>query len=115
MPAPNTPAEPRGAFVAHFPHDGGLPHIDVGSASASYRFEAHSAFTRVPACLLAELPFLAVLLHRRPQQIRYLLYCSDYYRLEQPCRAGIAPAENRHLFTARVKEQMAVSRRYSLY
>ena len=57
MPAPNTPAEPWGAFVAHFPHDGGLPHIDVGSASASCRFEAHSAFTRVLACLLAELSF----------------------------------------------------------
>ena len=31
----NTPAEPWGASVARFPHDGGLPRFDDGSASAS--------------------------------------------------------------------------------
>ena len=35
---------------------GGLPLVEGGSASASTRFEACSAFTRVPACMVAESP-----------------------------------------------------------
>ena len=104
MPAPNTPAEPRGASVARFPRDGGLPQFDGGSASAivvSRPTRRSLAFQ--PACSL-NYP-MAALLHRRPQRIRHLLHRSDYYRLERPCRAGIAPAENRRLFTAHVKEQ----------
>jgi hypothetical protein len=40
-------------------------------------------------------------LHRRLQQLRFLHYCSDCYRVERTSsRAGIAPAVDLHLFTA---------------
>ena len=50
-------------------------------------FEACSAFTRVPACLLAKLP-KAVFYTEVLQRIRYLLHRSDYYRLERPLPDG---------------------------
>ena len=45
-------------------------------------FEACSAFTRVPACMLAKSQKDP--LHRRLRRIRYLLRRSDCYRLERP-------------------------------
>jgi hypothetical protein len=64
------------------------------------RFEAYPAFTRVPACLLAEPPkavltsecFSGFVTSSSPIATGW----SD------PCRAGIAPAENRAFFTAHV-------------
>ncbi|MES0385947.1 MAG: hypothetical protein ABUJ98_15360, partial [Hyphomicrobium sp.] len=48
----NTPAEPLGV-VTLSPSDGGLPAAPTRSASAVGSFEACSAFTHVPACMLA--------------------------------------------------------------
>ena len=46
-------------------------------------FEACSAFTHVPACMLAKPPRGGPL-YRRLRQLRYLYYRSDCYRLERP-------------------------------
>ena len=69
------------------PLDGGLPRLDVGSASATLvsRPEWRSLVFR-PAdsrsCLRN--PF-----HRRLSRIRHLLHDSDCYWLERPCQAGL--------------------------
>ena len=78
-----TPAEPLGA-VSHLPQRRRpSPIKGNGSASASMSFEACSAFTRVPACVLAESPkvtrYIGVL-----QQLCYLHHRSDCFRLERP-------------------------------
>jgi hypothetical protein len=69
----------------------------VGSCVAL--FEACSAFTLVTACTLAKSP--SDLLHRRLQQLRYLRYCSDCYRVERTSsRVGLSPTVDQRLFTA---------------
>ncbi len=50
-----TPAESLDA-VAILSNDNGLPQKPDGSASASSLFEACSAFTHVPACMVAKSP-----------------------------------------------------------
>jgi len=50
-----TPADSLGA-VAISPNDDGLPRKPDGSASALSLFEACSAFTHVPACMVARSP-----------------------------------------------------------
>jgi hypothetical protein len=63
--------------------DGGLPRIATGSASTSPCFGACMAFTRVAACLLAELPKGGPW-SRRLRRLRHLRRRSDSYRLERP-------------------------------
>ena len=47
-------------------------------------------------------------LHRRLQQLRYLHYCSDCYRVERTSsRAGLSPTVNQRLFTAHAKVRLA--------
>ena len=56
-----------------------------------------SAFTRVPACLLANLT-KAVFYTELLRRIRYLLHRSDYYWLEATLVGReIAPADNHRL------------------
>ena len=73
-----TPAEPLDA-VAILSNDDGLPQKPDGSASATSLFEACSAFTHVPACMVAKSPnvtrFTRVLQH-----IRCLLCRSGCFR-----------------------------------
>jgi hypothetical protein len=82
-----------------FASDGGLPQVRDGSAPTTKISGPHREFTRVTAYLLAgpqDGP-----LHRRLRRLRYLRRRSDCYRLERPrYRAGFAPAEDPHLFTA---------------
>ena len=61
-------------------------------------FEACSAFTHVTACLLAGPPCGPF--HRRLRRFCYLHRRSDCYRLERKLPGGIAPTEDRRLFTA---------------
>ena len=100
--AANTPAEPWGAFVARFPHDGGLPRFDGGSASASgVSRPARRSLAFRPACS-----------PNCPRQ-SFTSKCFSGFVTSStapiatgwsdPCRAGIAPAENRRLFTAHAK------------
>jgi hypothetical protein len=63
------------------------------------------AFTGVPACLLAELP------KGSPHIEGFGEFVASFAApittgWSDPCRAGLAPAENRRLFTAHFKEQM---------
>jgi len=73
-----TPTEPLDA-VALSSNGDGLPQKPDGSASATLLFEACSAFTHVPACMLAKSPkvtrYIRVLHH-----ICYLLRRSDGFR-----------------------------------
>ena len=62
--AANTPAEPVGACVARFPTGSSLPRYQGGSASASYPFEACSAFTRVAVAVGKRVTLLPP--HRSP-------------------------------------------------
>ena len=78
----NTPAEPLGA-CRFFPNDDGLPRYQGGSASASFRFEACSTFTHVPACMLAESPYVTRFVEVL-QQLCHLHHRSDCFRLERP-------------------------------
>jgi len=77
----NTPAEPLGA-VTLSPSDGGLPAAPTRSASAVQFFEACSAFTQIPACMLAWSPFCDRC--RGLQPLRYLHDCFDCFRLQWP-------------------------------
>ena len=98
--AANTPAEPVGACVARFPTGSSLPRYQGGLASASYPFEACSAFTRVAARMVAKPPLAArcvgVLqtMSLPPSSAPTATGWSD------SCRAGFAPAEEWRLFTA---------------
>ncbi len=67
------------------------------------------AFTGVPACLLAELP------KGSPHIEGFGEFVASFAApiatgWSDPCRAGIAPAENRRLFTAHVKEPIRRAR-----
>ena len=62
--AANTPAEPVGACVARFPTGVSLPRYQGGSASASYPFEACSAFTHVTVAVGKRVTLLPP--HRSP-------------------------------------------------
>ena len=98
--AATTPAEPVGARVARFPTAGSLPRISGGSASASLRFEACSAFTRVAARVVAEPPEAALVvgvlqpMSLPPSSAPTATGWSD------SCRAGFAPAVEWRLVTA---------------
>ena len=91
--AANTPAEPVGACVARFPTGVSLPRFCGGSASASYPFEACSAFTHVTARMVAKPPWAArstgVLqtMSLPPSSAPTATGWND------SCRAGFAPAE----------------------
>ena len=80
--AANTPAEPVGACVAHFPTGSSLPRYQGGSASASYPFEACSAFTRV-AARIGVLQTMSLPPSSAPTATGW----------NDSCRAGFAPAE----------------------
>ena len=80
--------------------DIGLPHVFAGSAPASNGFVACSTFTRVTTCMLTESP--SDPLHQRLQQLRYLHYCFDCYRMERTrFRAGLIPLKNSAFHGAR--------------
>ena len=91
--AANTPAEPVGACVAHFPTGSSLPRYQGGSASASYPFEACAAFTCITARMVAKPPlaarYVGVLqtMSLPPSSAPTATGWSD------SCRAGFAPAE----------------------
>ena len=91
MPSLSTPAEPQGASVAVFPCDAGLPHLSVGSASASRVSGPHRAFPCVTARIFAGSP--SDPFHRKLQRIRYLLRRFDCYWASDPSQAGLAPAK----------------------
>ena len=87
----STPAELQSAFVADFPCNAGLPHLSVGSASASIVSGPHRAFTCVTACIFAGSP--SDPFHRRLRRIRCLLRRFDCYWASDPSQAGLPPAE----------------------
>ena len=90
--AANTPAEPVGALVAHFATGASLPRETGGSASASLRFEACSAFARTAARMVAEstkaIRFIGVL-QRRSLPLSAAPTATGW---SDSCRAGFAPA-----------------------
>ena len=98
--AANTPAESVGACVARFPTGGSLPRYPGGSASASYPFEACTAFTDVAARMVAKPPlaarYVGVLqtMSLPPPSAPTATGWSD------SCRTGFAPAEEWRLSTA---------------
>ena len=77
-----TPAQPLGAFFAHFPSRISLPRYGSRVGLRNVLFEACSAFTRVTASTLALSPIRDTL-HRRLQPFRYLHSCSGCFRLER--------------------------------
>ena len=90
-----TPAEPLDA-VALPSNDHGLPQKPAGSASAPSLFEACSAFTHVPACMVAKSPkvtrFQSISTHSLPPAPLWLLPA------ERPIgRVGFAPTGDRRL------------------
>ena len=87
--AANTPAEPVGACVARFPTGSSLPRYQGGSASASYPFEACSAFTRVAARMVAKPPLADPLRRSASDDVVTSIVRSDCYRLERQLPGGI--------------------------
>jgi hypothetical protein len=95
-----TPAGSTEAIRSYPSIDIGLPHVFAGSATAFNGFGACSTFTRVTTCMLTESP--GDPLHRRLQQLCYLRYCFDCYRMERTrFRAGLIPLKNSAFHGAR--------------
>ena len=95
-----TPAGSAEAVRSYPSLDIGLPHVFAGSAPASNGFVACSTFTRVTTCMLTESP--SDPLHQRLQQLRYLHYCFDCYRMERTrFRTGLIPLKNSAFHGAR--------------
>ena len=87
--AATTPAEPVGARVARFPTAGSLPRISGGSASASLRFEACTAFNVVAARVVAEPPKAVLWRRSASADVVASIVRSDCYRLERQLPGGI--------------------------
>jgi hypothetical protein len=90
-------------FVRSFsPIDIGLPRIIGGSAPA---LAVSGPAQRSPSLRPTDLPSRqSDPLHRRLQQLRYLHYRSDCYRVERTSsRVGLSPTVNQRLFTAHDK------------
>ena len=95
-----TPAGSAEAVRSYPSIDIGLPHVFAGSAPASNGFVVCSTFTRVTTCMLTESP--SDPLHQRLQQLRYLHYRFDCYRMERTrFRAGLIPLKNSAFHGAR--------------
>jgi hypothetical protein len=88
--------------VRSSPVDVGLPSIRRGSAPAS---PVSGPAQRSPSLRPTNSPsHLRDPLHQRLQQLRYLHYCSDCYRVDRTSsRAGLSPAVDQRLFTAHAK------------
>ena len=87
----STPAESQSACIADFLCNAGLPHLSVGSASASIVSGPSRAFTCVTACIFAGPP--SGPFHRRLRRIRCLLRRFDCYWASDPSQAGLSPAK----------------------
>ena len=85
----NTPAEPVGARVAHFPTAGSLPLPTARVGFRIERFGACSAFTRVVACVVAEPPEAALCHRSASDDVVTSIIRSDCYRLERQLPGGV--------------------------
>jgi len=100
MPPPLPRWDRRGASLSGIPlDDGGLPRTFARVGSHISRFGACSAFTHVAACLLAEPPEAALSTEGFGEFVTSLT-APIATGWSEPCRTGIAPAENSRLFTA---------------
>ena len=90
------PGRTDGLVRSSFPIDVGLPSIRRGSAPASpFSRPAQRSLSLRPANSPSR---QCDPLHRRLQQLRYLHYCSDCYRVERTSsRVGLSPTVNQRL------------------
>jgi len=102
------------AVRSYPPIDIGLPSIRGGSAPA---LPVSGPAQRSHLLRPTDSPSrLSDPLHRRLQQLRFLHYCSDCYRVERTSsRAGFAPAVDLHLFTAHAEVGLDFVEAHSLH
>jgi hypothetical protein len=94
-----TPASPMEAVRSYSSIISGLPRQVGGSAPAlTVSRPIQRSFALQPTCSQSRQNDS---LHRRLQQLRYLRYCFDRYRVERTSsRVGLSPTEKHRLITA---------------